>query len=322
MNKKILMVGVLDVPSSTNVFMKKGFEQLGFYVDDYNYRTLANHLSSLEGMWDDFRRFLIGRDYHLIVFCKVNGMHPILLNEAKEIAPTWYWFMDPMDTARKMHASTYAQNATFCSATASDVKERFALVNKNANHIFEGYDQRTYYYEDLPKIHDLLFIGNHTFLRQMQINQIKAHGFNVSIFGGGWPDWMNASGPVHGEDERTEINQAKWVLNLTQDDVIFSDRVIKALGCGANVISTKCKDLRMFNGYVRTYENMTEFKNIIYDKKPNTVYSSHVAEMMAEDFCWREVCARILMTVDKWKNEENRKKQETVEDIRRKYGHS
>ncbi|MGR3302298.1 MAG: hypothetical protein ACUZ8I_07315, partial [Candidatus Scalindua sp.] len=94
------MVGVLDVPSSTNVFMAKGFEQLGYEVDAYNYRTRIKETGGLFNMWDDFRFFLLKKRYELIVFCKTNQMHPELLDEAKESGPTWYWFMDPIGTAQ------------------------------------------------------------------------------------------------------------------------------------------------------------------------------------------------------------------------------
>ena len=59
--KKILIVGVLDVPTSTNVFMKKGFEKLGYSVDSYNYRTISKKLGEIELMWEDFGRFIHGR---------------------------------------------------------------------------------------------------------------------------------------------------------------------------------------------------------------------------------------------------------------------
>lgn len=40
---KILFVGVLDVPWSTNIEMKKALLHLGHEVDDFNYRTVAKN---------------------------------------------------------------------------------------------------------------------------------------------------------------------------------------------------------------------------------------------------------------------------------------
>jgi hypothetical protein len=241
--KKILMVGVLDVRGSTNIEMAEGFRSLGHSVEEYNYRTVKEELG-IKPMWLDFMASLSGKKYDLIVFCKANSMHPRLLNEAKEYGPTWDWFMDNYETCRQMHASTYAANATFASGTASDVAERFSMINKNAHHIFEGYNPKLYFKEDLRKIHDFLFIGNATIPRIIEIQELIRSGMKISIFGYGWPVGMQVNGPVFGEDEAVEINQAKVVLNLCHDDVIFSDRVIKALACGANVLSKNCKDLR------------------------------------------------------------------------------
>lgn len=292
--KKILIVGVLDVPGSTNIAMKKGFEGLGCEVDEYNYRTVAGALGSFENMNKHFWMTVKDGKWDLIVFCKVNGMDPTLLDFAKTVCPTWYWFMDPMETAILIGASKYAANATFASATASDVTWRFSMINKNAYHMIEGYDPDIYYYEELRKIHNVLFIGNATAKRVRDLTVLGVG--NISIFGKGWPDGW-ASAPVINGDERTEINQAKWVLNLAHDDVIFSDRVIKALGCGANVISQKTKDLLMYNGYVKTFNTPNEFYNIINKLGCNIQYRIELANTIKENYSWQAVCADMIETV-------------------------
>jgi hypothetical protein len=241
--KRILIIGVLDKEGSTNIEMAEGFCSLGHSVEAYNYRTVEERLGT-EPMWLDFMASLSGKKYDLIVFCKTNSMHPRLLCEAKEYGPTWYWFMDNFEVCRQIHAASYAANATFTSATASDVAERFKLVNNRAHHIFEGYNPKLYFKEDLRKIHEFLFIGNATIPRIIKIQDLIRSGMEISIFGSGWPVGMQVNGPVFGEDERTEINQAKVVINLCHDDTIFSDRITKALACGANVMSDNCKDLR------------------------------------------------------------------------------
>jgi hypothetical protein len=240
---KILIVGVLDVIGSTNISMAEGFRSLGYEVEAYNYRTKLEQLG-YEGMHQDFDSVVSTETFDLVVFCKVNQMEPFMLDRAKKAGPTWYWFMDNFATCRQMNAAGYASNATYASATASDVAERFSMINNNAYHIFEGFDPKAYYKEDLKKIHDYLFIGNATVPRIIKIQELIRKGMNISIFGYGWPVGMQVNPPVFGEDERTEINSSKIVLNLCHDNVIFSDRVTKALACGANVLSQNCKDLR------------------------------------------------------------------------------
>ncbi len=276
--------------------MKKGFEGLGYEVDEYNYRTKLKQLG-FKGMCEDFVLFGIGRDYDLQVFCKTNQMDSQLLNYCKVTGKTWYWFMDNMEVARAVNASAYAQNATFASATASDVADRFGMVNKNSYHIFEGYDPDVYFYEDIKKIHDVIFIGNATVPRIIQINNLRSAGVNVTVFGQGWPFGMKPESPVFGEDERTEINQSKIVLNLCHDDVIFSDRVVKALACGADVISQPCKDL-LFSSIGENLHMFTCVDSFRHVAKNITGVQSQAsknkADHMKEHYSWEAVCKGIL----------------------------
>lgn len=286
----------MDVVGSTNIAMAKGFNDLGYHIEMYSYRTVQKDLG-MENMWLHFTDFIKGREFDLIVFCKTNSMHPQLLDSAKESGPTWYWFMDPLNTAKQMGASTFAQNATFASATSSEVTERFSMINKNSHHIFEGYDPGIYFYEDLKKIHDVIFIGNGTIPRIIEINNLRSAGVDVTIFGGFWPVGMKANPPVFGEDERIEINQSRVVLNLVQDDTIFSDRIIKGLGCGANVVSQPCQDLldSDIGENVHMYVGAESFKhlndNLVGD---NFQASSNKVAMAKELFSWEAVCRGIM----------------------------
>ncbi len=317
MSKSILIVGVLDVPGSTNIYMKKGFEALGYDVHEYNYRTIMNEIG-MENMWQDLIDWTEDQKFDLIVFCKTNQIHPQTLDAIKRSGPTWYWFMDNMEVAKGINASTYAQNATFASATASNVAERFKSINNNAHHIFEGYDPSVYYYEDLPKIHDAIFIGNATIPRIQTINELKRKGLNVVIFGQGWPIGMDANAPVYAEDERIEICQSHMVLNLCHDNIIFSDRVIKSLACGANVVSHVCEDLLDFiidlplvkysmedPGDIADFE-WVAFSNGSYDVKcpgfpehcETLKPANYFHEFVKSNYSWEAVCAKIMKKVE------------------------
>ncbi len=313
MTSKILIVGVLDVPTSTNVAMKRGFEEEGYEVDEYNYRTVIKQLGSVELMWEDFGKFITNHrlksvSYDLIVFCKVNGMHPTLLDFATKAGPTWYWFMDNMEMAKKIGATSLAQNATFASSTASNVTERFSIVNKRSHHIIEGYDPEVYYYEDLKKIHDFLFIGHATPERKRELVRLYAMAPHrtFTIFGDGWDRLKTMPGfiinpPVYGEDERIEINQAKFVLNLVHDEYIFSDRVTKALGCGAAIISQYSKDLDSVFGDITysyaSYEDFADsarFSMLLMTREE----SQNIATRIANTYSWKAVCGQILDIVE------------------------
>jgi hypothetical protein len=316
--KKILIVGVLDVWSSTNVAMKKGFVELGCGVFEYNYRRRSEICGGPEKMWADFLLFLGGHKFDLIIFSKTDIMHPTILDKAKAQGPTWYWFMDGMNVCKAMSASTFAQNATYASATASDVYDRFASVNKNAHHIMEGYNPEVYFKKDMKKIHDAVFIGNATHKRIGDINNLRHDGLKVTIFGAGWPIGMGANAPVHGEDEAIEINQSHIVLNLCHDDTIFSDRIVKSLACGANVISQVTTDLIQFARKLpllpetlRDLDDIDDFEWVAFSDgyhmagcpafpykcevmKPSEFFS----EWMKFKHTWKSVCQNILEVVD------------------------
>lgn len=299
MNKKILIVGVLDVPSSTNVAMKKGFEQLGYEVEAYNYRTKIQELGMF-GMWSDFKYSLKGREFDLIVFCKVNQMNPGLLSFAKNHGATWYWFMDPLVTAKAVMASEFAKHATYASATASNVVETFKARNENSFHIIEGYDPDIYYYEEVEKIYDIVFIGNATTKRMKDMLSLSAVIDNkqIHIFGSGWPPVNNfhTHAPVYNEEERKVINQSKIVLNLCHDDTIFSDRVVKSLACGARVVSQYCKDL-YGPPLTELGNNTKQIIEISEALKLPKLNGKFMAIFMKENYSWKAVCERILEKV-------------------------
>lgn len=314
MTKKILMVGVLDVPSSTNVFMAKGFEQLGYEVVAYNYRTRAMELGLVFNMWTDFRQFLKGRKYDLIVFCKTNSMHPELVEYAKCSGPTWYWFMDPLATAEATIADEYAKFATYASATSSEVQELFKKVNDKSFQIIEGYDPDVYFYEDSWKVFAITFIGNATPKRIKDILALKkAIGdTEILIAGLGWPKdmGMTVSVPMYNENERYLIHRSRIVLNLCQDKIMFSDRVVKSLACGALVLSQYCADLETHlaeiqNGnepsLLQLWDTPESAHHLINLYLANDGISKHtrqtLANYMKENYSWKAVCKQIMEKV-------------------------
>ncbi len=313
MTNKILMVGVMDVPSSTNVFMAKGFEQLGYEVDPYNYRTRFKELRTIFNMWKDFELFIKGKNYKLIVFCKTNQLNPQFLEVAKRAGPTWYWFMDPLTTARAVIAAEYAKYATYASATSSEVLELFKEVNKNSFQMIEGYDPDTYFYEDLEKIYDITFIGNATPQRVDDIFSLwKKIGYtDIHVFGSGWDAMTGAKPPVFNEEERRVINQSKIVLNLCHSN-IFSDRIVKSLGCGAIVLSQYCEDInKEFHNIITggdpsllqlwdTPESAHHLINLyLKDKRGLPVITrNNLAGYMQQNYSWKAVCQSIMEKVN------------------------
>ena len=301
--KKILIVGVLDVASSTNVFMKKGFEKLGWLVDGYNYRTRMQELGNPQAMWDDFRRFLNGKRYGLIVFCKVNSLHPELITYAGQYGKTWYWFMDHLGAAQEIHADEYVKRADFASATSEEVCNWFRKLNPNTVQIVEGFDQETYFYEGIPKVYDVLFVGNATEKRINELRLIR-NGQTLTIFGSGWQQEFGARPPIYNEELRKAICESKIVLNLVHSN-IFSDRVVLTAASGGFVLSQACPDLeRHFQRKVHLdwFRNAEEAQQLIHyyleHHKEREKIAKSGMHYVRQKYNWESVCREILQKTE------------------------
>ncbi len=301
MEQKILIVGVLDVPQSTNVFMKKGFEDLGYTVEAYNYRTRANELGSHEAMWGDFAKTIKGKEYELILFSKTNGLHPELISYANRYAKTWYWFMDNIEVAKGIHADEYAKHACFASATSQESSEFLKESNPNTYQLIEGFDPSIYYKEDLEKKYDITFVGNAT-PKRIEDLKVLMNGFRVAIFGQGWPAEFQPKNPVYNSDLRRVICQSKVILNLVHSN-IFSDRVITSLACGGLVLSQYCEDLEEnLKGWVSLFKDPEEFMKLadmyIHDEQVRDSATRATVDLTKKHYTWKAVCKRIMINVN------------------------
>lgn len=308
-SQKILIVGVLDVPSSTNVFMKKSFEKLGLIVDAYNYRTRMRELGSHQAMWNDFYEFLKGKRYKLIIFSKVNDLSPDLITHARQYGKTWYWFMDNLGIARAIHADEYVKRADFASATSQEVSDWFKEFNPNVFQILEGFDPDTYFYENLPKVYDLLFVGNATDKRVNDIKHLR-NSHTITIFGNGWPDDFCARSPVYNEELRKVICQSRIILNLVHSN-IFSDRVILTAASGGFVLSQACPDLeRHFQRkkHMDWFSTEDEAHQLIHyylkheDERERIAQSG--MQYVRQKYSWESVCQEILQKTEKFQQKD------------------
>ena len=293
---KILIVGVCDIPHSTNVFMKKGFEKLGYEVYTYNYRTVYKELGQI-GMWNDYVQFIINKKYDLILFSKVSDFNPGLVNLSRHYGKTWYWFMDDIDMADRINSYELVERCDFASSTSSDVMREFKKFNNNSYQIIEGYDPEVFYKEDLPKIYDVTFFGSATKERVRAVERLK--DFNVTIFGEHWPEGFGAYPSVYRDDLRKVINQSKIILNFCHGN-IFSDRVVTSMACGAFVLSEYCEDigwefdpedeLVSFCDIADAIVKTEEYLNI--DHRRNDIAFN--GSRKAKEFTWKNQCEEII----------------------------
>lgn len=228
---RILMVGVLDVPSSTNVQMALAFEDNGHEVDAYNYRLVLDKFKgNTTKLADHFVEYISqGTNYDLIIFCKTDTLHQDAIAYATSLYTTWYWFMDPLFTAKTINAIDKAANTTYASATSTEVAEYFNTKRESTLVVPEGFSESLFFKTNTKKIRDLIFIGNYSQKREDILFELSKH-FKLNVFGLGW-NRIKAEQPVFLSDYRKVVNESKIALNILQGQIV-SDRVVNTLGCG------------------------------------------------------------------------------------------
>ena len=179
---RVLLVGVLDRPESTNVHMGVAFEKLGYEVVAYNFRLSSSLLGSARLMWDDFISFIEGESYNLILFSKVDSLHPDCIEAARKAGPTWYWFMDNIEQAERFQIRRFAEMADYASATSAEVSDYLKPSNDKCIQIIEGVNTAIYHKNvlDITKDIDVVFIGSATQKRIEFIEEIQTK-FKIKI---------------------------------------------------------------------------------------------------------------------------------------------
>ncbi|KKL75686.1 hypothetical protein LCGC14_2052410, partial [marine sediment metagenome] len=102
--------------------------------------------------------------------------------------------------------------------------------------------------KNIGKITDVLFIGtgNHKFLpfRNKIINDLRATGIKIKVFGRGWDKHPDTRGFISGHELLREINRAKMLLDLNSETTSLSHRIFEGSACGTPVITNYRGDMR------------------------------------------------------------------------------
>ena len=234
MNKTIIMVGVLDVKGSTNISQAKAFTQLGYDVIPINYRTIIRNRGH-----NFFYDLLLDVTKHyspeLVMFCKCNGINPDIVKRCSDLATTWLWNPDPIQTIERCpEVLQHARNANFSSCTGKSVVDWFKSNGvQNCNHVFEGIDPKLYTFLDREKTVDFSFIGTKLPLRDEYKIILEEAGYTTAFYGDGYEK------TAHSGKEFSEVCAAsRYMLSInTQNNLpdYFSDRLFRYLSCGSCV---------------------------------------------------------------------------------------
>jgi spore maturation protein CgeB len=235
----IVLIGVLDKPGSTNLYMAKAFEKAGFNVIPVNYRTIIekygpntlNHLL-----------FKLSKDNpKLMLYSKFNGADSMVIGKCSQDdeVKSWFWFMDGINTLSKVpECIQHAQLATFSSFTGLGVLNHVKKAIGTAEgmfHIMEGIDQDVYRPTiKIPEYEcDIAFIGSVNPERLHYLRLLTEAGYKVKAYGQGFNE------EIHGHQFNMVCSGAKAMLALSAEyntQEYFSDRVFRYGACGSFVI--------------------------------------------------------------------------------------
>lgn len=334
---KILFVGVLDVDWSTNRPMKRVLEGLGHIVVDFNYRTIAQQhnqkkrLSNnlLDGWIDRSASFLrssktpikidwyykrngrkemndllletVKKDqFDLVLFCKTDSVNYRLLPEINRYSPTWYFFMDPMDQARRINAVAYAKRATWASATFSDVTEYFKNAGARAYWITQGVDTNVFMHNETSKSYDVVFVGTKTTKRFRYVEALRKAGIIIVCFGEGWEN-----GPVYRAELVDIYCKSRVVLNFCRPGSGFSIRIFQVMGAGAFLLSEYCSDMEdifergvHLDWFKDTQELVEKACYYLNDNQSLKTISSAGHDFVRKNYSWENIINDICEIVE------------------------
>jgi len=303
---KIMIVGVCDIEHSTNTFMANALKKLGHTVICYNYRTrLKTYYGNQGKLEEDFittvKAIKDNGGLDLIIFCKTDTMPITAMQIATSLANTFYWFMDPITTAKMILADLRASACTVASATCMEVVDFFKENGQpNSYKINEGADLDLFTPKYMDKKHDVLFVGSPTPERFKSLNYLMNNGVNVKVFGEGWHGNFGANHPIYNANLVSEIYQAKIVLNVSRTDS-YSDRVTLSMAAGAFVITSDVNEIHtdfLVGRHLETFaDDQDLYEKVIYfleNEEERERIAEQGSSLVHDRYGWKTVCQTLL----------------------------
>ena len=309
MNKIIVMVGVLDNKTSSNLEQVSSFYRLGFGVIPVNYRTIIQNYGI-----DTFEAILLEtvEKYKpfLTIFYKCNGINSEIITKCNEHTNTWLYYMDSLFTADTIGIPRYpeiiehAKRAHFSSCTGSDIVEWFINNGvKNCYHLIQGVDVNIF--KPVPQDDKyksaISLIGYRTEGRDRFKTTLEQNGFNVKFYGKGY------NGEVYLNDFAQVCSSSKIMLSIDSESNIhkgyFSNRLTKYLACGSCVLhyDTTNSLTQFFEGgkdifYFKDEDELITLLNNITDEAAYKV-GVNGRERVLSNFTWEHISSVMLNIV-------------------------
>jgi len=256
------------------------------------------------------KNWLIGRQlinevknnkYDLVFFAKINSLNYRIIPKINRYAKTWYYFMDPTQTAIKISADKYASRTTFSNATFSDISDYFNKNGANSYFITEGFDEKLFYPKsgNIDKRIDIVFAGSKSPKREKYIEFLTKNGFSVECYGFGW-----SFKPLYLDELAEKYRQSKIILNFSRDRKGFSDRVFLSMGSGSFLLSEYCNDIEKCfekKKHLDWFFNRKELLILLKYYLENPVIREKIAkegsEYVHNNFTWVNIMKKIMIIV-------------------------
>ncbi len=218
---KVLFVGVFDNSFlSTNTSQLLCINELVDKVVGYNYRQKAVELGSHNRDKHLIQTITEGC-FDLVLFSKCNQVNYSVFKAATSLSTTCLWFMDPLTTYNEeMRVKTSLVDYLCCDK--KDVLLAAERINKNSFYVCEGFDSRNDLPHNVPKEHEVTFLGN-------------VYGNRANLFGK-LNRVVNIRNNAYGKEHALEVSRSLINLNICTDNAA-SDRVYKTLAAKGFLIS-------------------------------------------------------------------------------------
>ena len=296
--KNIGIVGVFDNPDSTNIPFAKAFQDLGYKVSVFNYRTVAQEVGIHE-MNIEIEKF--ADNFDLIIICKGNGIYPETIEMCGTKTKVCFYMMDAL--SHLDNDPTYydmARASDFSVVTAAEVGVCLGAAQvENVHHIIQGIDPLQFRSIQNEKICDIVFIGQATTKRIEILKGLSDQGISGRAYGPGF----NAPG-VYGEQFNQACSEGRILLainNTDSDEDSFSDRILRYMATGGCVVTEYSKGLEKYfvNGKHAAWPNKNEamidiIQHLLKHPKMMEQMATNGREYVLENHTWDKVAEKII----------------------------
>jgi len=210
MKKIILVAGPLDTTKSYEYHnFQRPLEKMGHAVLPFDFLASMRVLGR-EGMNRELLEVVRREKPELVFFVPhTNQFIPEIVDEIGKHAITLGYLFD--DMWRIEYSRFWARHFNFITTSDVNGLHKFRDVGFT-NVIYSPFacNHEVYRKENLPKLYDVTFVGQYHPQREWYINRLKKAGFEVRVWGVGWPGKMLSM-----QEMIKVFNQSRINLNLS-----------------------------------------------------------------------------------------------------------